>query len=304
MSRAAPLAGVLPVLQTPFTDSGEIDFDALEIEARWLIDLGVDGLVVGMVSEVLRLSETERTSLVSSLGATARSADTHLVMSVGAESTRVAVSNGVIAEQHGATAVMAIPPISVALPDAAVSAYYRALLTSLSVPVIVQDASGYVGAPLSIELMADLQEEFGDRVLFKPEAQPIGQRLSRLRDATGGAARVFEGTGGLCLVDSMRRGISGTMPGADVCWAIIDIWRACRQGDFQRAYRVQGPLLGLLAVQTSLDSFIAVEKHLLARQGIFTSTAVRGPAGFTLDAETTAEVDRLFDALTAACRVS
>jgi hypothetical protein len=43
-----------------------------------------------------------------------------------------------------------------------------------------------------------------------------------------------------------------------------------------------------------------VEKHLLVRQGIFKNEIARGPRGFTLDPETRAEVDRLFDLLMAA----
>lgn len=52
--------------------------------------------------------------------------------------------------------------------------------------------------------------------------------------------------------------------------------------------------------QSSLDSLLAVEKHLRMRQGIFKNEIVRGPRGFTLDPETRAEVDRLFELLMAA----
>jgi 4-hydroxy-tetrahydrodipicolinate synthase len=45
---------------------------------------------------------------------------------------------------------------------------------------------------------------------------------------------------------------------------------------------------------------LAVEKHLLMRQGIFKNTLVRGPVGFKLDAETTLEVERQFDRMIAA----
>jgi 4-hydroxy-tetrahydrodipicolinate synthase len=131
-------------------------------------------------------------------------------------------------------------------------------------------------------------------VLFKPEAVPIGPRLSELRDATAGAARVFEGSGGIALVDSYRRGITGTMPGAEVCWAIVALWQALVDGDQPRIDAINGPLSALISLQTSLDAFIAVEKHLLVRQGVFTSARVRGPVGYRLDQETTEEVDRLY----------
>ena len=58
------------------------------------------------------------------------------------------------------------------------------------------------------------------------------------------------------------------------------------------------PICSLVALQTGLDGFLAVEKHLLVRQGLFTNTVVRGPVGFHLDEETRREVDRLYDILT------
>ena len=39
---------------------------------------------------------------------------------------------------------------------------------------MIQDASSYVGNPMSIEFQASLFHDYGDRVLFKPEATPLG----------------------------------------------------------------------------------------------------------------------------------
>ena len=111
------------------------------------------------------------------------------------------------------------------------------------------------------------------------------------------ATWVFEGTGGIALLDSFKRGIVGTMPGADLIRAIVPLWRALQAGDSAKADRIHGPLAALISMQTSLDAFLAVEKHLLVRQGIFKNTLVRGPVGFRLDDETRREVDRLFDRL-------
>ena len=52
-------------------------------------------------------------------------------------------------------------------------------------------------------------------------------------------------------------------------------------------------------LQESLDSFIAVEKHILVRKGVFSNEVIRGPVGFVLDEETRAEVDRRYDRLMA-----
>jgi 4-hydroxy-tetrahydrodipicolinate synthase len=290
------LQGILPVFQTPYNDDESIDAPTLEKEINWLCDCGADGVVLAMVSEVLRLSARERRELAELACRFAKARGKTSVISVGAESAIVAESFARHAQEVGATAVMAIPPVAVALLESELLQYYRRIIRSVSIPTIVQDASGYVGRPMSIALQKSLMEEFGaDRVMFKPEAVPIGPRLSELRDATQGKARIYEGTGGIALVDSFQRGIVGTMPGADLVRGIVALWKALAGSDWLAVNRLSGPICALVSMQNSLDAFLAVEKHLLLRQGVFRNTIVRGPVGYVLDHETAREVYRLFD---------
>jgi 4-hydroxy-tetrahydrodipicolinate synthase len=288
---------VLPVIQTPFDDDGAIDEVALIKECQWVLNQGVAGLTTGMVSEVLRLSETERHQLSEVVVGVAIERDVISVISCGAESTKTAVMHARHAEAVGADAAMVIPPISVVLDDDALYGYYSAVADSMSIGLVIQDASGYVGRPLSIEVQAKLLATYGDRVYFKPEAPPIGQRFTKMRDATRGQARVFEGSGGVALVDSFRRGAVGTMPGAEVCWAVQKMWDALTSANWPLAYAISGPLSLLIDLQTSIDSYVAIEKHILKRQGVLASTYARGPLSYHLDEETRAEVDRLFELL-------
>jgi 4-hydroxy-tetrahydrodipicolinate synthase len=287
------LGGVVPVLQTPYFDDESIDFVTLEREINWLFDAGADGIALAMVSEVLRLSTEERRSLAEAACRLAKGRG-FVVISVGAESSRLAEEFARHAEQAGADALMAIPPVTTALDEEQLYVYFVRVLQVTTLPLIVQDASGYVGRPLPLSLYGHLLAEFGPRIYFKPEATPIGPRLTALRDATRGHARVFEGTGGMALVDSFRRGIVGTIPGADLIHAIVALWNALQNRDDERAYRLSLPISALITLQTSLDAFLAIEKYWLVKQGIFRSAKVRGPVGFVLDEETRAEVDRLF----------
>lgn len=298
MSSEQTLQGVLPVFQTPYHDDESIDFPTLEREIAWLFDRGADGIVMAMVSEVLRLSGGERRDLAEHACRYAQGRGA-VVISVGAESGLLAQRYAQHAESVGATAVMAIPPISTALGEDELRGYYARILNAVELPVIVQDASGYVGRPMSIELQAGLLNEFGDRVMFKPEANPIGPRLTALNEATDGRARVFEGTGGIALVESYRRGIAGTMPGADLIETLVAIWRALGRNDMETINRLHPLLCSMISLQTSLDAFIAIEKYLLVKQGIFLNANVRGPVGYHLDEQTRAEVDRLFELLQA-----
>jgi len=289
--------GVLPVFQTPFHRDYTIDFTTLEREIQWLLTQGANGVVMGMVSETLRLSGDERKALAEAACRYTRahgSAESVAIISTGAESTHTAIDFAHHAEAVGADGIMVIPPISVALGEEELYGYYAAIIEAVGIPVVVQDASGYVGRPMSIAMQAALYHEYSDRLLFKPEATPIGPRLSALRDATGGNAPVLEGTGGISLVDSYRRGIVGTMPGADLIDVLVALWRALEKEDEERVYQLSLPLSALIAIQTTLDSFLAVEKYLLKKRGIFANTVVRGPVGYQLDPETCAEVDRLF----------
>jgi dihydrodipicolinate synthase/N-acetylneuraminate lyase len=294
------LRGVLPVFQTPWLADETLDRETLKREIDWLYDCGADGIVMAMVSETLRLSSEEREELAAAACDLGKERGV-VVISVGAESSKVAERYAKHAEISGADAVMAIPPVSIGIGEDELLAYYTRLIHAICIPVIVQDASGYVGKPMPIAMQAKLLDEFGpERVLYKPEASPIGPKLTELREATKGRARVFEGTGGIALVDSFKRGIVGTMPGADLIRGLVPLWQALRAGDVDKADRIHGPLTALVSMQTSLDAFLAVEKHLLMRQGIFKSALVRGPVGFKLDDETKREVDRLFDRMIAA----
>ncbi len=295
------LRGVLPVFQTPFNEDESIDLVTLEREIDWLYDCGADGIVMAMVSEVLRLSTDER-ELLAEHACRLGSEGGVVIISVGAESTHMAERYARQAESVGADAVMAIPPVSIAAMESEVLRYYERIIEAVEVPVIVQDASGYVGRPMPVELLAKMRAAFGDRVMFKPEATPIGPRLTALREATDETAAVFEGSGGIALVDSFRRGIVGTMPGADLIEGIVALWKALEARDERRIYRLSLPLSALVATQTGLDGFLAVEKYLLVKQGVFANTVVRGPVGFQLDEETREEIDRLFDQLMEAVR--
>ena len=291
------LTGVFNVLQTPLTETDEIDEAVFAREIEWLLECGIDGAVLAMVSEVLRFSAEDRRKqwqLVLKI----IDGRIPVVASVGAESTYIATSLAKWAEIDGAAAVMATPPSAFATLSNEIKDYYVAIIESVKIPVIVQDASNYLGQPLDISLYVDLIDKYGaERVQFKPEAKPVKERLEMLRDASGGRALVFEGQGGVDLLDTYPIGIVGTMPGAEVPWALVALFKALKEDNLDRARSIHTPLAKLISYQTTLDAYVAVEKYLLVKQGIFTSERQRGPVGFILSKEAKIEIDTAFDDL-------
>src|SRR5262245_44107203 len=196
------LHGVLPIVHTPFLDDDSIDAASLRREIDFALAAGADGLGTGMVSEILRLTGDERVSLTHQIVdlAAGRGA---VFAAVGAESIEQALVYARAAEDAGCDAIMAVPPVTTRLPELALIDYFRALAEGVNLTLIVQDASGYVGQAIPLAVYVRLLELYGnEKIVFKPEAAPIGPNLSALRDATGGKARIFEGSGGILLVDS------------------------------------------------------------------------------------------------------
>ncbi|MAT14939.1 MAG: dihydrodipicolinate synthase family protein [Planctomyces sp.] len=293
------LRDVLPILHTPFTDKDEIDRDSLQREIDFCFETGARGVCSAMVSEILRLTPREREELTIMMVVAAQGRGP-VIASVSAESTKEALYYGAVAARAGCTAIMAIPPINNAMPEAALWEYYTALADQIDLPLFVQDASSYVGQEIPMSFYVRLLDQYGpDKILFKPEAAPLGPKLSRFHELTGGRAKVFDGSGGLLMIDCWRRGLTGTMPGCDMLAGIVALWNALLAGNEERAYQLYFPICALatLQMQAGLDGFLAIEKYLLHKQGIFATTNRRKPYSWELDDPTRAEVDRLWGQL-------
>ena len=291
------LAGVFNVISTPIDNNDEIDQQTLKKEIDWLIKCGSNGAVLAMVSEVLRFSASERRKQWQ-LSLEYLSNRIPLVVSVGAESAAIAVGLAKDAQKDGATAVMATPPSAFVASADEVKNYYQRIIEAVDITVIVQDASNYLGAPIELDTYVELIDKYGDeRVQFKPEAKPVKDRLTQLNKISNNRARVFEGQGGIDLLDTHPLGVKGTMPGAEVPWAIVGLWNALESKDLKTAKAIHTPLAKLISYQTTLDAYVAVEKYLLVKQGVFVNTNQRGPVGFKLDEQTKSKIDLAYSEL-------
>jgi 4-hydroxy-tetrahydrodipicolinate synthase len=117
---------------------------------------------------------------------------------------------------------------------------------------------------------------------------------------------MFDGSGGILLIDAFRRGVIGTMPGIDLLDAIAALWGALKKKDDRAAYRIYFPICALVALQlqAGLDGFLAIEKYILVKRGLFTTDRRREPNSWNLDPETQNEVDRLLALLADALAIA
>ncbi|ANN21677.1 dihydrodipicolinate synthase family protein [Amycolatopsis orientalis] len=295
------VAGVLPVLLMPFTEDGSaVDEDDFLAQAAHNLDVGCDGFVVGQVSEVLRLTHTERLRVAELCGMATQGRGVS-VMSTGAESPEAAVEYSRHAQNAGVDALLVMHPATVALDDDGMVDYYSQVIEAVDIPVLVFHAPNLAKRPLTINAQVRLLERYGEeRVMFKPEAQPTPPRVSALRDATAGRARIFEGDGGMMLLDSHRRGLAGVIPATEIAEITVTLWRLLHEGRRRDAERLGHPLAYLMChMLNSTDHYLALAKRFLKERGLIRSTHVRGPSRHVVDDETWAETYRTYTDLLA-----
>ena len=292
------ISGVLPVILMPYNDHLNIDEDDFKTQVDHLVNVGCDGFVIGQVSELLRLTTAERFRLAE-LSVEAAKGRCITVMSTGGESIKSAIEFSVHAEKAGIDALLVMHPSIMALNDTQMFDYFSAVIKSVNIPVIIHHAKSLAKLPLSIAVQARLLHEFGaNRVMFKPEASPTPPRVSQLRDATDGKAHIFEGDGGMMLLDCYKRGLTGTIPATEIAEIVVEFWRLLKLGNEQKAKQIGHGLAYLMChMMNSIDCYLSIGKRFLKKRNLIRNTHIRPPIDFVVDTESYQEAERTYDYL-------
>lgn len=270
--------GILPIVVTPFTQSGALDEEGLRRTVHFCLDAGAAGLVgPANASEFATLSDGERRRwLEIAVGEAA--GQVPVVASITSGHALPAVELARFAQELGAAGVMSMPP-HVLHPDAAgCYAYYQALDAALEIPICIQNYNGPIGTPMSGELLARLCRELTQVHYIKEETLPEPRQISATLAAVGGHCRgIFGGQGGIYLLDEFRRGVVGNMPGCHTTDLLVDLWQQLERGNLSEARSLFNRLLPLFNFERLYG--VAVYKEILRRRGIITSAFQRAPGG-------------------------
>ena len=288
----ARIAGVFPVLPTPFTPDGPPDKDAFLRLADFAIAAGVDGVVFpGMASEVETLTAAERAELVAALGAHLAG---RLPFIVGASHAdpREAADRAREGREAGAVAAMIMAPPGCGQDVAKHIAYYAAIEDSVpGFPLMLQNAPAPNGAGLAPESVAAVAAGVPAIRYVKEETLPCGQHVTRILAVSGAELDgVMGGAGARFVLDELARGACGTMPALEIADAHAALWRAWQRGDRAEARRIYTLTLPLLAFQMTFR--VRATKEVLKRRGLLAHTGARA-AGPKLDAGDMAEIGEL-----------
>lgn len=203
--------GPFPILSTPFTESGAVDFDVLINQARFVDWCGCSGMIWPQSGDsVDLLTRDEKLRGMEVLAETARGLRTALCLGVQGRDTAEMLVFAKHAEKLGPAAIISRPPDSGRTEDD-LRQYWRALGAVAKQPVIIQTTGGvaYKGQPPSVSLLIELAKEFPHFGYVKEEAGSIIARIRALVAARPPIRRVFSARGGLGWLYESHLGTEG-----------------------------------------------------------------------------------------------
>lgn len=269
------ISGLIPILATPFTSDGDVDYPSLRRLVAFELKCGVDGLgVLGYASEAFSLDEQERVSIIA---AVADESDrcVPLVVGIGGSDGLPPTEQAELAAAAGADMLMVMPPPKAVAQD--VADFYRATAAASRLPVMIQDAPQLTGTSISSELLDCLCEIPGIRAI-KIEAQPTPVRVADAVAVAAGRISVFGGQNALFVLEELDRGAVGTMPAcefSDGLRRVLDLHLSGIAAEARAAFNLLLPLIRY-GLQPGLAW--AIHKEVLRLGGVIDTAVVRPPA--------------------------
>jgi dihydrodipicolinate synthase/N-acetylneuraminate lyase len=292
-----PLRSVVPILVTPFAEDGSVDLAQLDAEIEFLVDAGVGWVGFGFGSESPRLAEEE---LEEAMTRAVASADGRLGIVGNAAMTSVAGGVEAVGRvgRAGAQLAMLRPSGLEGVGEDELFETVAAVAEGGGLPLVVQDAPQNTGVQMSPRFLARLLREVPKVAAVKVEPPGPAPKMSQIVGELAGAPGVIiGGAGGLDYLHELERGAVGTMPGP----AYPEVFRAAElrhaAGDRREAFSIFSRVLPLMTLcNRSMETFLYVQKHVLVRRDVLSTTHLRRPHR-PVDDRLSAEVDELLEVL-------
>jgi 2-keto-3-deoxy-L-arabinonate dehydratase len=270
------IGGVIPIMPTPFDDSGNVDVDSLRRLTDYLVASGVHGLAAcGVASEGYALTDDERDVIVSTV---VRQVDGRVPVLAGCghHSREAGSQMARRAEEAGANALFVMPPYFVKPTEEAIFEYFAAIDAAVSVPVMVQDNPQWTSVPLSLEMLRRLSE-LPNVNSIKVEVPHPPTKMRQLRGSVGDALALFGGLAGNWLPEELASGSSGTMPAAIMPSVYVEVWDAWQRGAQAEARALFHRYHPAIRVTAQQSVGFAMVKWLMWKVGVIATPHVRSP---------------------------
>ena len=155
--------GVGTALITPFTDSGNVDFDELRRLIEYQILEGVDSLIIcGTTGEASTMSTEEKKEVIKFATLIGKHR-VPIIAGTGSNNTRSTIELSKYAENVGADAVLIVTPYYNKTTQSGLISHYKAIASSINIPIILYNVPGRTCLELSkIDNIVAIKEASGN----------------------------------------------------------------------------------------------------------------------------------------------
>lgn len=260
--------GIHAILYALFDEHERLDRVAIRKQVHACLAAGVHGMAaLGLATEVSKLTEGERRTIMDwvaeDTGGRVPLALTIFGASVGEQTAQIRHAEGV-----GADWVILQPPAVGSFGAAELIRFFGRVAESTSLPVAIQNAPAFLGRGLTADEIRDLVTQHPNIRLIKGEGPVVD--IAGLIERTEGRVPVFNGRGGLELVDNFRIGCRGMILAPDCIDFAVRAYESYRAGDEANAERHYEKMLpAAVFVMQGIENLICYGKRLFgARAGI------------------------------------
>lgn len=272
------LRGAFMILNTPFSADGEVDWDDLVNEVRFVDRHGAHGIVWPQGSSgVTTLTKEERLHGMALLAKTCRTLRVASVLGVQGKDTPEMLEYAHHAESLTPDAFIAMPPTSGKSVDD-YRAYFRALAGVTKRPVFQQTSGGARDLELPTDLIFELAREFPHLGYVKEESAPVVDRMRRELAQRSIMKGIFGASFATGWLFEMRMGLDGVITGESMYADLMGrMWTRHVAG---RHAEVREDFSRYLLMRNLQEQVPGVDLYVLKKRGIFkTMYTRRGQAG-------------------------
>jgi 4-hydroxy-tetrahydrodipicolinate synthase len=261
------LVGIIPAVATPFKKFGDLDEQTLRKNLRFLIESGVNGLMVnGSTGEGANLSRLERSRIIK-VAVEETEGKLPVIASTGTPSTSRTIELTKDAKSAGADAVMIVTPFYLIPNEYGLIKHYHSISQSIDIPIVVYNIPQHTNVNISPDAMARicedvpavaaLKESSGDMLQLAEKIELIGDRIS-----------VLTGSEGL-LLQSFVVGADGAIVaiGNIAPSQILEMFNAVKEQKIQRAKEIYFRLLPIAKAISNEVNFPAGVKEAVKLLG-------------------------------------
>ncbi len=271
--------GPFPILSTPYTDSGAVDFDVLARSARFVDWCESPGVIWPQSNDSIDLlTREEKLEGMETLAKTSRNMKTTaLCLGVQGNDTEDMLVYARHVKQLGPAAVISRPPDTGKTQDD-LRQYWRALAEVITDrPVMIQTHGRRGAATPSTELLIELGKEFPNFGYVKEESSPVIPRIRSLL-ASPSIRSVFSARGAYGWLYESRIGTEGLVTERSVYADVLaKIWKLMRSGSDPEALKdMYAKLTFMFNLQhTHPGNLRGYSLHLLKLRGVFRNSLSR-----------------------------